>query len=431
MKKDSRNISPGQGIGKYRDILYPVLLFFLSFNFYLFFLSANYNFDGVVFALFLKEAIVTGNPFIHPHYQHPLYQPLVFGIYKLLFLKIDPLIYLQVLDAVAGALSTALFYLLALKIAGDRIASVFLSLAFSFSFAIWYFSTDSEIHIFSVLFIILSLLFLERENLKLSAVFAAMACMFHITNIFFLVALLIYRGKKVILYSLPVLSIYIIFPIIKGKEFLGWFLSHFTRSSRNWFSIPGLGEFTQHLLSFAKCISPVYLFSVPVFLLALLLMYRYRLKLPWYWFSLVFLFFLFWVPGNFEFKTVLVPAVFISFARIKRREAGIILAILLLIFNFSYFMRRADPHTNRAMQLSEKIASITEPDAWIYVEPENKEMILQKAYLIYFFSRKSSYWHGAPLNCSHPSYLLTRRILPVKGISIYDGIFLYKLCELK
>ncbi len=413
----------------YLAYLYPVLLFFLFLNLYILTLSANYNFDGVVFSLFLKGAIIKGNPFLHLHYQHLIFQPLSFALYRMFSLKIDPLIFLQILDSVMGAGSASIFYLLSYRISKDKLMSFFLSLSLGFCFSTWFFSTDAEVHIFSIFFVLFSLLFLEEERYTLSAIFASVAVLFHITNIIFLGALWLYKGRKIFYYSLPILSIYLFVPFIRGKQFLAWLFSHFENSPHSWFSLPGVKDLLSDFLSFAKTLTPFFLFSVPLFFISLALIYKFRLKLFWYWLSFVFLFFLFWQPGNFEFKAVIVPAILIVFAYVKRKELSVIISILLFVFNFSFFLRRARPENNSAMKLSMEIASVTEPDAYIYIDEESKKLIIQKAYLPYFFSRRASFWRGEPSSCSIPSYLLSQRLLPIKGMTLSGGALLYNICQ--
>lgn len=72
-------------------------------------LSANFNFDGTVFALLLRQSLAAGSPFSHLHFQHLLYAPATFLFNRLL--PIDPLKALQLFGWGVTGLSLFLFAL--------------------------------------------------------------------------------------------------------------------------------------------------------------------------------------------------------------------------------------------------------------------------------------------------------------------------------
>ncbi len=72
-------------------------------------LSANFNFDGIVFALLLRQSLAVGSPFSHLHFQHLLYGPSTFLFARPL--PVDPLRALQLFGWGVTELSLLLFLL--------------------------------------------------------------------------------------------------------------------------------------------------------------------------------------------------------------------------------------------------------------------------------------------------------------------------------
>ena len=72
-------------------------------------LSANFNFDGTVFALLLRQSLAVGSPFSHLHFQHLLYGPATFLFARPL--PVDPLRALQLFGWGVTELSLLLFLL--------------------------------------------------------------------------------------------------------------------------------------------------------------------------------------------------------------------------------------------------------------------------------------------------------------------------------
>ncbi len=124
---------------------------------YLGFLSCQYNFDGTVFALWLKEALARGatGPLWHP--RHLIYLPIGYALGRALApLNLGAVTVLQLLDTAFAFLSLLLYQVIAFRMTRDRAVSLATTLALAFSFGFWHFAIEAEVYLGQIFFLLLS-----------------------------------------------------------------------------------------------------------------------------------------------------------------------------------------------------------------------------------------------------------------------------------
>ena len=107
-------------------------------------LSANFNFDGTVFALLLRQSLAVGSPFSHLHFQHLLYGPATFLFARPL--PVDPLRALQLFGWGVTGLSLFLFASALSKRSLPLSLRTGTSFILGLSFTFWSAGTDAEVH---------------------------------------------------------------------------------------------------------------------------------------------------------------------------------------------------------------------------------------------------------------------------------------------
>ncbi|MFO8056474.1 MAG: hypothetical protein R6V10_04180 [bacterium] len=127
---------------------------------YLAFISRSYNFDGVVFSLWLGQAVHAGNTgnLFHPH--HMLYLPAAYAFARLLgFIGAEAgmAATLQLMDVILAAGTILLFHLLCFRHTRGRFVSTLASLLLAFSWSFWYLSIEPEVYILHTLVVLFSI----------------------------------------------------------------------------------------------------------------------------------------------------------------------------------------------------------------------------------------------------------------------------------
>jgi hypothetical protein len=116
---------------------------------YLKLLSARYNFDGTVFALWLSDALHTGSfeNLLHPH--HILHGPLMFALASALRaggVDLLTVTLLQLADVLLAGLALVIFHQLCSRLTEDLPVTIAATLGLAFSFGFWYAAVEAEVH---------------------------------------------------------------------------------------------------------------------------------------------------------------------------------------------------------------------------------------------------------------------------------------------
>lgn len=364
-------------------------------------LSGNFNFDGTVFALFLRQSLAAGSPLPYLHFQHLLYAPTTFLFNRLL--PIDPLKALQLFGWGVTGLSLFLFALALSKRSLSPSLRTWATLILGLSSTFWSAGTDAEVHCLSLLFVSLALyLFLSgREGWAALALgFSPLA---HALNIFVVVGaageLLYRKGKK----AWPLL-----FPLT-----LPWALPYgmltlptlwkgekpllLSRTDTSFLHSPGVSAPWADLLSLGRLFveGP---WAIPFTLLLLLsLFFLFRRGgegsiLLALWLSLSLSFHLFWEPGNPELKSPLaIPLTLglLSLLSAKKALRPLFLLLPLLLFSLQLplFWKYHDPANNKDLQRALALERLTEPEGLLLIGGSPKGYQRGKAYIPYFSRR--------------------------------------------
>src|SRR3989442_2923605 len=168
-----------------------VLCVFLS-AVYLALPTAHHSYDAVAYALDVEYAVVTGS-FGRVWHDYPiLYDPLVYALHALgRPAGLHPLMTMQIVNALAGALVATLLAALLHARTGSRLLAACGGLALGLCGSFWYYSTNAEPYVVSVMCLLgfLAWLPLDEETprpamrLVLSAVAFGLAVGFHLSAI--------------------------------------------------------------------------------------------------------------------------------------------------------------------------------------------------------------------------------------------------------
>jgi hypothetical protein len=152
--------------------------------------TAHHSFDAVAYALDVEHAVVTGSSERLWHDYHILYNPLGYALYTLgRPAGLHPLMTMQMGNALAGALVATFLAALLHARTGSRLLAASGGLALGLCGSFWYYSSNAEPYVISVLCLIgfLAWLPLDEEtphpvrNLVLSAMAFGLAVGFHLS----------------------------------------------------------------------------------------------------------------------------------------------------------------------------------------------------------------------------------------------------------
>ncbi len=436
-----------------RRLLFPGFILFAGvLLFYLALPCRQYNFDGLVFSIFIRHSLhVQPHPDLL-HNEHILYGPLGYLLcWPLVRLGFFPDVraILTLAGSLAGAGACAALFR-ALRSLGVRdLLALPLALTMALSSTFWLYSTDAEVYIFSALVMLLAvptcaqLLRDEatpRERV-LSGLLPGVALGFHLANVLYLpafaycqVAAGLRKGMRALISSLAVAAGAILVPFIAkallfraNSGILEGFLAVFRRRSDADTSYWGWPDFwleAKTLLGAAlQPVAPGYgvaaLLTRAILLLVLLaalwrmprLLREERRVTVWLWTWLLpyFVFFSVWNVGDVEFTLFQIPPLLLlvglaarDWAREPRRlwvaaATTWTLALLLGVVNtFSTFMPLADERRNRDLAIARYVLESTRPDDLVVISGRDEEVNL-KAYLPYYSGRETlilDFWYN-------------------------------------
>jgi hypothetical protein len=419
--------------------------------FYFIYLPVSYDFDGTVFSSYLRYALIRDNlsEVVQPH--HPLYFPLNYGLYKALNAvsgyRVLEYFHLQLFSLFFGMLTLWMSYKLAAAADPEFSKQRFFPFAglvlLAFSYGIWYYAVEAEVHIAGLFFIACGfyLLFYKPGTAgtvgrTLAAAFCfAAAAGFHLANglIVFSLLLIFLLERVSLIRMIRFFSFYFMF-IVGGLVTLGLFsrtnlLNHYINQlvgkdpmagykidywSGN-FSLRSLGEslesVTQGLLvpgpPLFSFLSILLFLSMAAVIIAAL--FKSKEKRNYYrmgaWMLPYFIFFSFWNHRNVEFKlNVVLPFLIlfiVSAAFFLRRFSGkkrfifalfpAVVILTMSLMNYYYFLLPSnDLSNNRNYLVAEEVGRKTPANALILVGGCGSDLSLHnKIYLSYFAFRRT------------------------------------------
>jgi len=415
-------------------------LFFFVFYIYIVYISASYNFDGVVYSQFLRYALLKNDliSILAPH--HLLYYPLAFGSFKVLsILGASPLVeyyHLQLLSLFSGLLTLVFIYYILKALAIDkffRLAGLFL---IAFSYLSWFLSVEVEVHMpgFCCLVAGIYLLFfrsLECKHIFVAALCFSLAAGFHLSNGAIVLSLLLFflyrriRFKKILqfysFYAFFLLLPYAWLTLVSRIDLVAWVKDILQgRSIFTGYAYAGtkfsrmrslsVDSFRQSLdavkegiLVSSTSVSAVLSLVLCLVILAVIVwqarkaVAREKLLIFIFWLLPFFVFFTFWQPGNVEFKLNVTVPLLIAFTyswglwpRQKiARPVFAFLAVAVFLVNFLTFFKPAhDPGNNPQFLVSQAIGKKTPGQATIVIAGAGQGSYLHgKVYIPYFSLR--------------------------------------------
>ena len=431
MKKTTVNLSAKAILGLV--ILGIALVWFI-------YLPVSYDFDGTVFAQYLRHALVKNDLAATAQPQHPLYIPVNYLIYKgLNFIagyNVLEYFHLQVFSLCFGLLTLLVSYKIIKELTEDKFYHFAGMVFIAFTYGIWYYSVEAEVHMAGLFFVAAGvyLLFFKRgdENLHrtLCAAFCfAMAAGFHLTNGLIAVSVLLIfiiekkRFKTMVrffsfygLFLAVMLAVFVLickvnlFAFFKNQFFVGDALAGYKISYWTSLSFSSLwGSITAAAagLLIPKT-SALSILSALLFFGALTLVIYSGVKLKnkkngyYYlmlcWLLPYFIFFTFWDYRNTEFKlNVVLPFAIlfiVSMAAFRNKIMKVVFALLTIavfIANIYFFILPAnDSGNNPAYGVAAAIGKVTPSDSIIVIGGCGSTLsIHNKIYISYFAHRRT------------------------------------------
>jgi hypothetical protein len=425
------------------------ILFFIIFIIYLSFLPVNYDFDGTVFSHYLRYAVIKNDLVLSAQPQHPLYIPINYLLYKTLhtLTGYNPLEYfhLQLFSLLFGLLALWVSYKLIAKMTEHSFIPLIGTALTAFSFAVWYYSVEAEVHMPGVFFIAAGMFLLffkpadsdKWHHLLWPALCFAMAAAFHLANglIAFSVLLifLIERVpfKKIVrffsFYAVSVISVLALLALTSKQNLLAHYksqvlgsdtlaghkISYWTGFSFQslWESVKsaayGILPVSPPALSFAALL--IFAAAIAVIITGAIKHWKSRIpggRNPYIrltaWMLPYFVFFTFWDHRNTEFKlNVILPFLIlftVSLASLtrKREKTGLFILIVLTLSVFSlnyYFALRPvnDIHNNESYMIAEAIGEKTPPGSIIVIGGCGPEISIHNTVYIPYFALRETF----------------------------------------
>jgi hypothetical protein len=394
----------------------PILLLGLFFIALVYFryLPMSYDFDGTVFSHHLRYALVKGDLNLDQHPHHLFYFPCNYFLYKLLHglvgYQVLEYFHLQLFSLVFGLLTLGVVYKILNHMSGKQFFAVMGVLLMAFSWGVWYYSVEAEVHMPGLFFIISGIYWLffkpdNTKNLVLSALLLSIAAGFHLTNgliVFSVLLVFIYR-KRPVMSMLKFLFFYFLFLavpyfifylttkyniltlfknlVLGGKDtYAGYDISYWTPISFNslFESLQTIGG------SILRVSSPIFLvislaLLVSVVTVVIISGKKEKDKKPYYemlsWMLPYLLFFSIWAHKNIEFKlNILLPLLILFVYSLSRFRLTIFKFIIILLVvgvfigNFYFAMLPAnDPQNNESYQLAEAIGNKTVENSLVII----------------------------------------------------------------
>lgn len=422
----------------------------LMLGIYLYWITANYSYDSVAYAILLSRAVYFGEFKALWNHYHILYLPLCYLVsHAILLISPQPvsLIYvMQIVNALATGVYLFIFARFLYSLIKDKVFALLFTVILGFSFSVWYYSTNPEVYppvmLCYITTIVLTIQGLRKPGwtmLIIISIFAGIATAFHaaagllfpvIALTFFLQGLtkdtLWQRVKTVCVMSLlflitAFLPYYLYYRYGENTTLVSGLVNTVATvavddvDGHKWFLHQGIEpivEIKGLLTNFAENpIAPSPLFKVGAylvraFLAICLLMALWRVQSLWKthgwpvaalfgWFTLFFLFFSSYGVGSIKYVTFLhIPLLILgamAWAEIRRPRViypilGVI-TLLLFLNNIPIIIAHSRLEQNVHYQKAMFIHDHTEQDDLV-VHLGIGEDTYQKVYLPYFGMRQ-------------------------------------------
>ncbi|MDW8402665.1 glycosyltransferase family 39 protein [Chloroflexus sp.] len=410
---------------------WPALLLGASFvALYLLTLTKVHTYDALSYILDVDRK--PWPELFHPH--HLLYGPLgalIRWLATSLGWQGSAELWLQVVNALAGAVGVSLTFLLCRAVTGAPIASLAAALSVGWSFAYWYYAVEVEVYTLAAVALIAALWLLANiarwptwQTAFWLGVANGMATLGHQTNVLLAVPALVTIGWAVldhrarfrlaVAYSLPLAMIvggaYLwvalgVSGMRRWDEVWAWLTGYartgFWGGAIDGAKLAGLGKGWSETLAMTGGA------IVGAIALGLLLAgWRGMARLPrpllagtQSWLLVYSLFFLWWEPDNIEFWIACLPplALLLSAALAARHPldrlgvggasiAGLGLAVALLALNLPAIIERGDANRDLQRRIAAALAEISQPGDLIIVPDGVLEL-----YLPHYWGRDTVY----------------------------------------
>lgn len=413
-----------------------LLVIFLIALVYFSYLPVSYDFDGTVFSQHLRYALFKGdlNLALHPH--HLFYFPCSYYLYKilnsLLGYQVLEYYHLQLFSLVFGLLTLGVVYKILSHITGKQFFALMGVVLLAFSWGMWYYSVQAEVHMPGLFFIIsgIYLLFFKpvnTKNLVLSALLLSLAAGFHLTNgliVFSVLLVFIYRKspfmsmlKFLFFYFLFLAVPYFIFYLTTKYNILTFF-KKLVLGGKDAYA--GYGVIYWQPISFGslfeslqaigggilKVSSPVFLvisllLLVSVVTFVIISVRKEKDKKLYYemlcWMLPYLLFFSIWSHKSIEFKlNILLPLLILfiySFSRFRLTTFKFIFILLVagvFIGNFYFAMLpENDPKINVSYQIAENIRNKTGENSLVIIAGCGTDVSMYSKIYVPYFARRN------------------------------------------
>lgn len=167
----------------------PLAIFLCVAAVYLAFLTKNYYWDGVTFALGIESATTLDASLFHPsHLFYNVFGYIAYRATHFVGLEMRALTVLQVSNCLFGALTAAMIYFIGRRVFRSVYIATILAFLFAFSATWWKFATDANAYIPSILFLTIAFYLIvpgTRARPFAVAFFHILAMCFHQLAIFF------------------------------------------------------------------------------------------------------------------------------------------------------------------------------------------------------------------------------------------------------
>lgn len=426
----SRCVIMAAGMGVKRILGWLALLLGVAGVYYLL-LPVSYNFDGTVFAHYLRYAVVRGDLLAVLQFHHLLYFPLAYGAYEALLhlFSFRPLEYhfLQGVSLFFALASLAVIGYMLRKSVRDTFYAWAGTLVVACSYAFWLMAVEAEVHMAGFFFVAAGMALLLADDIRpgravVAACLLALGCGFHLTNglAFVAAAAMLWRQRargRSWAGFLAAAALGLAVPLLLYSWSSGKSVSGFFRNA-----LAGADVYAGYHISYWPPLSPraawgalaalknavcsAAVWPVAGWLLFLIILavmaamfWRVRAKaLPFlFWLVPYLVFFSCWDAANIEFKlSIVVPLLLlfvIAWSELLPGGNGRAFFLLFVVVLFSVNLRfgmapQSDIRRNGDFQIARAITERTGRDALIVIGGNFSGYGYGKIYIPYFAQRQ-------------------------------------------
>ena len=148
---------------RHKAMCLVIFLFFISL--YSLTRTKVFGCDSLCYLMSIQKG--TFESLLHPH--HLFFNPLCFAVSKGIEISGIPIVLitaLQLLNIAFGALATSLLFLTLIRLTSDNVVSTVSSLAFGLSFVLWHYTSEIEVYVIPISFLLLVLFAMAVDRPK-------------------------------------------------------------------------------------------------------------------------------------------------------------------------------------------------------------------------------------------------------------------------